>query len=108
MLHKKPTHPKMAPPTNRKDRLSPQQGDEPQPDQEGQDGNAAAEQEQNDTTQDQEGQAQEGQSGESDAPTGQEQALTPEEAQRYLDALDPDRPPTRKRARKGRRSRKDW
>ena len=86
----------------------PQQGDEPQPDQEGQDGNAAAEQEQNDTTQEQDGQAQEGQSGESDAPTGQEQALTPEEAQRYLDALDPDRPPTRKRARKGRRSRKDW
>ena len=35
-----------------------------------------------------------------------EQALTPEEAQRYLDALDPDRPPTRKRARKGRRSRR--
>ena len=86
----------------------PQQGDEPQPDQEGQDGNAAAEAEQNDTTQEQEGQAQEGQSGESDSPTGQEQALTPEEAQRYLDALDPDRPPTRKRARKGRRSRKDW
>ena len=96
MLHKKPTHRRWCHrPTGGTG--EPQQGDEPQPDQEGQDGNAAAEEEQNDTTQEQEGQAQRDERRErrSNRP---EQALTPEEAQRYLDALDPDRPPTRKRA----------
>lgn len=83
----------------------PQAGEEPQPEQEGQDGSAAQEPE---GTQAEQGQAQDGSAEQDGGEQGQEKALTPEEAQRYLDALDPDRPPTQKRARKGRRSRKDW
>lgn len=89
------------------DNPEPKPGEEPQPEQEGQDGSAAQEQDGNQAEQEQ-GQSEQGATEQDGAQQGQERALTPEEAQRYLDALDPDRPPTQKRARKGRRSRKDW
>ena len=85
----------------------PQPGDESKPEEQGQEGSAAQEQE-GEQPQQEQGQAQDGASNPDGGQNGQERALTPEEAQRYLDALDPDRPPTQKRARKGRRSRKDW
>ena len=85
----------------------PQPGEEPKPEEQGQEGSAGQEQEA-EQPQQEEGQAQDGVSNQDGTQEGKERALTPEEAQRYLDALDPDRPPTQKRARKGRRSRKDW
>ena len=88
------------------DQAEPKSGDEAQPDKDGQAGSSADTGDEGDGKE--EAGAETAPSKDGGEPRDAEQALTPEEAQRYLDALDPDRPPSRKRARKGRRSRKDW